>query len=122
MANEDLERRVTERTAELVKANQDLQAQIAERQRMEAELLTERNLLRTLIDNVPDQIYVKDTASRFVLANTATMHAAECQRTRRSCWGRPMLTFSRPSRPRNSWPTSRRFCGPANRWSTKKKA
>jgi two-component system cell cycle sensor histidine kinase/response regulator CckA len=75
MANEDLERRVTDRTAELVQANRDLQAQIAERQRMEAALLTERNLLRALIDNVPDQIYVKDTAGRFVLANAATMQS-----------------------------------------------
>jgi PAS domain S-box-containing protein len=73
MANEDLEQRVTKRTAELIQANAELQAQIAERQRMEEELLTERNLLRALIDNVPDQIYVKDTEGRYVLANTATL-------------------------------------------------
>jgi PAS domain S-box-containing protein len=72
-ANEELEQRVQERTADLIQANTDLQAQIAERQRMEAELLTERNLLRTVIDNAPEQIYVKDAQSRFVLANTATM-------------------------------------------------
>jgi diguanylate cyclase (GGDEF)-like protein/PAS domain S-box-containing protein len=35
----------------------------------------ERSLLRTLIDNMPDQIYVKDVDGRFVLANTAT---ADC--------------------------------------------
>jgi PAS domain S-box-containing protein len=32
---------------------------------------TERNLLRTVIDNLPDCIYAKDTASRFVLNNLA---------------------------------------------------
>lgn len=72
-ANDDLEQRVQERTVELSQTNADLQAQIAERRRMEEALLTERNLLRTLIDNAPEQIYVKDAQSRFVLANTATM-------------------------------------------------
>jgi len=36
-----------------------------------AELAAERQLLRTLIDNVPDAIYVKDTESRYVLVNQA---------------------------------------------------
>jgi PAS domain S-box-containing protein len=34
-----------------------------------AQLERERNLLRTLIDHIPDSIYVRDTANRFVLAN-----------------------------------------------------
>jgi PAS domain S-box-containing protein len=70
-ANEQLERRVRERTAELEATNEKLHAQISQRERMEAALVAERNLLRTLIDNAPDQIYVKDTQSRFVLANAA---------------------------------------------------
>ena len=44
---------------------------ITERKQAEESLARERNLLRTLIDNVPDQIYVKDTESRFVIANTS---------------------------------------------------
>ncbi|MBI5818190.1 MAG: PAS domain S-box protein [Verrucomicrobia bacterium] len=42
---------------------------ITERKRAEEALERERNLLRTLIDNIPDAIYVRDTANRFVLAN-----------------------------------------------------
>jgi PAS domain S-box-containing protein len=34
-------------------------------------LNTERQVLRTLIDNIPDYMFVKDTQSRFVVANTA---------------------------------------------------
>jgi PAS domain S-box-containing protein len=39
----------------------------------EEALTTERNLLRTLIDNLPDYVYAKDTAGRFVLNNRAHM-------------------------------------------------
>jgi PAS domain S-box-containing protein len=39
------------------------------------ELAHERNLLRTLMDNLPDHIFVKDTHSRFMIANRATLHS-----------------------------------------------
>lgn len=45
--------------------------ELAERKRIEETLETERNLLRTLIDNVPDFIYVKDRESRFLLGSKA---------------------------------------------------
>ena len=35
----------------------------------QSELEQERNLLRTLIDNIPDHIYVKDREGRFILVN-----------------------------------------------------
>jgi len=44
---------------------------ITERKRAEEALRHERNLLRTLIDNLPDFIYVKDLERRFVTANLA---------------------------------------------------
>lgn len=54
------------RQAMLVVAND-----ITERKREREALMEEHNLLRTLIDNMPDLIYVKDAESRFVVANPA---------------------------------------------------
>jgi PAS domain S-box-containing protein len=48
---------------------------ITRRKAVEEALSRERNLLRTLMDNLPDHIFVKDTASRFVMANTATLRS-----------------------------------------------
>ena len=45
--------------------------QFIERKRSEETLAEERKLLRTLIDNLPDYIYVKDPESRFVMNNVA---------------------------------------------------
>jgi PAS domain S-box-containing protein len=45
-----------------------------ERKRIEASLWQERNLLQTLINNVPDYIYVKDARHRFLVANAALAH------------------------------------------------
>jgi len=39
--------------------------------KIEEELENERNLLRTLIDNIPDRIFIKDLKSRFVICNKA---------------------------------------------------
>jgi PAS domain S-box-containing protein len=43
-----------------------------ERKRAEQALTSSRNLLRNLIDNIPDQIYAKDRENRFIITNTAT--------------------------------------------------
>jgi two-component system, sensor histidine kinase and response regulator len=43
------------------------------RKKAEEELSAERNLLRTLIDNIPDRIYAKDAGSRFIISNDALM-------------------------------------------------
>jgi PAS domain S-box-containing protein len=45
---------------------------VTARRRAEDALARDHNLLRTLIDNLPDCIYVKDTESRFLAANRAT--------------------------------------------------
>jgi PAS domain S-box-containing protein len=54
---------------------QGIARDITERKNADEALARERNLLRTLIDNLPDIIYVKDDQSRFVLANVALARA-----------------------------------------------
>jgi PAS domain S-box-containing protein len=43
---------------------------LLDQQKQQEKLISERKVLRALIDNIPDYIYVKDKYSRFVIANT----------------------------------------------------
>src|SRR5271170_7031299 len=52
---------------------QEIQKKLEELQALNQRLTEERNLLRALIDNYPDSIYVKDTAARKTLANRANV-------------------------------------------------
>jgi len=61
-ANEELEARVQTRTAALT-------LEVENRRDSEATLAAERLLLRTLIDNLPVYLYVKDATGRFVIDN-----------------------------------------------------
>jgi PAS domain S-box-containing protein len=61
-AKSELELRVEART-------QELQLEVNERMRAEETLSDERKILRALIDNVPDFMYVKDRDCRFLVAN-----------------------------------------------------
>jgi len=71
--NAQLEKRVTERTSEFTQANEALKQEVATRLQMEEGLASERNLLRTLIDSLPDVIFTKDLQGRFVISNPATL-------------------------------------------------
>ena len=64
-----------QRIAQLQAENDSLKATSDARLSLARHLADERSLLRTIIDNMPDQIYVKDAAGRFVLGNKA---AASC--------------------------------------------
>jgi PAS domain S-box-containing protein len=52
---------------------------ITERQRAKAALTQERNLLRTMIDNSPDAIYIKDPSGRKTLVNPAELKNMGCK-------------------------------------------
>jgi PAS domain S-box-containing protein len=55
----------------LKRIEEELRSEVTERIRAEETLSAERAILRALIDNVPDYMYVKDTDCRFLLANVA---------------------------------------------------
>ena len=58
---------------------------ITARKLAEEALEHERDLLHTLIDNLPDYIYFKDAQSRFVAANLATVRIMGAFGCGRSC-------------------------------------
>jgi PAS domain S-box-containing protein len=57
---------------ELKKYREHLEELVKERTN---DLNKERNLLRTLIDSLPDEIYAKDTDSRFIIANSHVLRS-----------------------------------------------
>jgi sigma-B regulation protein RsbU (phosphoserine phosphatase) len=66
-----LEERVRERTADLARLNEALQAEVAERKQAEQVLAQQQDLLQSLMDKIPDHIYFKDEHSRFIRVNQA---------------------------------------------------
>ncbi len=69
--NRELEQRVAESTSELRLVNEQLEIELFHREQLAEKLIIERDLLQTLMDNIPDTIYFKDTASRFTRINLA---------------------------------------------------
>jgi PAS domain S-box-containing protein len=69
--NADLEKRVQDRTTELVKINETLRAEIVERQRAEEALRESQALLHAVMETTSDPVYVKDRQSRILMCNPA---------------------------------------------------
>jgi len=55
----------------LHRTRRQLEQTLTERTRVETALDEDRQLLRTLINNLPDLIFTKDMAARFIISNTA---------------------------------------------------
>jgi PAS domain S-box-containing protein len=53
----------------------ELAREMTERRQGDEALARERNLLRTLMDNLPDRVYIKDAESRYVLNNPAHLRS-----------------------------------------------
>jgi PAS domain S-box-containing protein len=70
-AKAKLEQRVEERTAELIKANEQLQLEIAERSRVEEALREGEATYRTVLEANPDPVIVYDMEGRVIYFNPA---------------------------------------------------
>ena len=70
-----LQQQLAQQQQRLAEQNQQLQREIRDRQRAEAALSRERNLLRSVIDSVPDPIFYKDLDGRYQLCNQACADA-----------------------------------------------
>jgi PAS domain S-box-containing protein len=68
-AYDELELRIAARTAELVRANQQLKEEIEERKRTETELKRIKEYLENVIDNSVDAIGIVDRHGKFILWN-----------------------------------------------------
>lgn len=69
--NEELERRVAERTAELEETNSRLQAEIRRREQFETELRESRTLYESLVESIPLCVARKNLDGQFVFVNRA---------------------------------------------------
>jgi PAS domain S-box-containing protein len=93
-ANEDLEARVADRTAELRRANEQLQFELAERKRAESALRESEAFLSTLLDAIPIPVFYKDKDGRYLGFNRAfeTFHG----KTRKQLMGRTVFDACPP--------------------------
>lgn len=65
-ARDELEQRVKERTAELVKANEQLKGEIEERKQAEEALRESEELHRITLSNISDAVFVTDDTGAFI--------------------------------------------------------
>jgi PAS domain S-box-containing protein len=68
-ANRELEKRVEQRTAQLVEANKELMEEISERKRTQDELKESEEKYRTILENIEEGYYEVDLAGSFTFFN-----------------------------------------------------
>lgn len=75
-ARASLEQRVCERTADLMKANEQLQVELAERKRTEEALIETKEMLEIVMNHIPQAIFWKDLNSTYLGCNGRLAHDA----------------------------------------------
>jgi PAS domain S-box-containing protein len=68
-ANRELEKRVEQRTAQLVRANKELKEEISEHKRTQEELKKSEEKYRTILENIEEGYYEVDLAGNFTFFN-----------------------------------------------------
>ncbi len=68
-ANRELEKRVEQRTEQLLKANKELKEEISERKRAQEELKKSEEKYRTILENIEEGYYEVDLAGNFTFFN-----------------------------------------------------
>ena len=93
---------------------------VTEQKQTEQALARERDLLRTLMDALPDLIFVKDAQGRFLTANTALLRTMDSIPLSR-WWVKRILTCLIQTLPPSTLPTMSACLVPADRLFTEKR-
>ncbi len=72
--NETLVRKLEKRAIQLEESNRELKAEVAERQRVQAQMTRTTELLQAVTDGTTDAVFVKDREGKYLLANNAACH------------------------------------------------
>jgi len=80
-AHDELERRVQERTAQLVAKNKQLHEEIAEREKIEKSLRASEERFRAVLESAEDWVFVKDSDLRYTHINPALLKLWGLQRS-----------------------------------------